>query len=1021
LSVCQIVKRRKRMQRINPPFTFVLVLVISGFLVGSPSVMAGPTTPAHITHLDDIKGPGIDCSNCHSTYGPEPEFLDGEPLASTTTCDVCHSGGGAYDGVDDLQVGAKNNWTPPGTGASKIYDEDNTLRPGKEEWCAGCHDNEPAYSQPCDPEASAEAVEVVMDNGEATYAGTWPLVDGNACAYEEDFQWNEAGSGSDTATWTPNLPQAGDYKVYARWVDNANRATNAPYTINYDDGSETVYKDQTIAGCAWNLLGIYPFADTGGSIVLSDDANGYLIADAVKLVLVNPADIVMDNSEATYAGTWGLVTGNTCAYGEDFQWNEAGSGSDTATWTPNIYEAGEYSVYARWVDHDNRATDAPYTINYNGGSETIDVDCTVAGCQWNLLGTYPFAAGTAGSIVLSDDANGYLVADAIRLVSASSCPDGVYAPNVIGKDTDDPPDDVLDYGFYVTGHDISCLSCHDAGKDHIDNYVRTYASGSDNYQAGYRLRRVGAMEPMNIPRPKTGGDPHDYVDDFALCFDCHNSNELLGTSDEWDASKTNFDYNSGANGHYLHLSMSKTTFDSDFDSVGDSDFTCTTCHNVHGSPTPAMTRHGELILGTRDDLPPDFGALNFSYLPAGATVVNSVAGKMVLAGAGVLQNGICAATCHGSGATVYRTPYFAPRVLSCPKIDRVYNDGVDTTLLTAYVLDHDNSTSSVTVDTTAIGGSPGTAMSDGDDDHVWSYSTTVPDTVDAGPTSLNVAATNAAGTGTNEVDVLVVDPKEVVLDNADAEFAGTWPLVTGSACAYQGDFQWNEAGSGADTATWTPDVAITGLYEVYARWVANASRATDAPYTINYNGGSETVDVDCRVFGCQWNLLGTYPFAAGTAGSIVLSDDANGYVIADGIKLTLVDPSSIIVDNSAATYAGTWPLITGNACAYGEDFQWNEAGTGADTATWTPYVPVADDYKVYVRWVDNANRATDAPYTINYSEGSETIDVDCTTNGCDWKLLGTYFFAAGTAGSIVLSDDANGYLTADAVKLEVVP
>jgi len=308
-----------------------------------------------------------------------------------------------------------------------------------------------------------------------------------------------------------------------------------------------------------------------------------------------------------------------------------------------------------------------------------------------------------------------------------------------------------------------------------------------------------------------------------------------------------------------------------------------------------MTRNGQLILGTRDDLPLDFGALNFSYLPVGATVVTSTAGKMVLAGSGVLQNGLCAATCHGSGATVYRTPYYAPRVLSCPKIDKVFNDGVDTTLLTAYVKDYNGAAPTVTVDGGDLGigvqtmyddGLTGGDAFSGDNIYTWETSTTAA----AGPTSLDVTATDGDGTGTNEVDVLVVDPEEVVLDNADAEFVGTWPLITGSACAYQGDFQWNEAGTGADTATWVPDVAITGLYEVYARWVANASRATDAPYTITYNGGSDTIDVDQTTDGCDWNLLGTYPFVEGTAGSIVLSDDADGYLNADAVKLELVTP-----------------------------------------------------------------------------------------------------------------------------------
>jgi hypothetical protein len=359
----------------------------------------------------------------------------------------------------------------------------------------------------------------------------------------------------------------------------------------------------------------------------------------------------------------------------------------------------------------------------------------------------------------------------------------------------------------------------------------------------------------------------------------------------------------------------------------------------------------------------------------------------------------------------------------------VFNDGSDTTLLTAYVLNHDGSTYSVTVDATAIGGSDTQTLydngSNGDEtpnDHIYSFETTVPDTIDAGPASLDVAATNAGGTGTNQVELLVVAPEEVILDNADAQYAGTWPLVTGSGCAYQGDFQWNGAGTGADTATWIPDLAITGMYQVYARWVAHPNRATDAFYTIHYNEDSEIVDVDFTVFGCRWNLLGTYPFAAGTSGSIVLTDDANGYITADGIKLTLADANSIILDNSDATYAGTWPLVTGNTCAYQEDFQWHQAASGSDTATWTPYVPLAGDYNVYVRWVDHSNRASDAPYTINYNGGSETLYVDQRVDGCDWYQLGTgtYPFAVGTSGSIVLSEAASGVLIADAIKLEVV-
>jgi hypothetical protein len=53
---------------------------------------------------------------------------------------------------------------------------------------------------------------------------------------------------------------------------------------------------------------------------------------------------------------------------------------------------------------------------------------------------------------------------------------------------------------------------------------------------------------------------------------------------------------------------------------------------------------------------------------------------------------------------------------------------------------------------------------------------------------------------------------------------------------------------------------------------------------VNYNGGSPTFDVNQKVNGGQWNLLGTFNFVAGTSGTVVLTDDADGVVIADGLK-----------------------------------------------------------------------------------------------------------------------------------------
>jgi len=99
------------------------------------------------------------CNICHSpelTYqGGKLLFKDGKILAETTVCDVCHSRGGYYDGVNGYSPvisifdhGAKDSW------AEGVYDEvtvegktDWQLRPGKDAWCLGCHDDQPSRIQ----------------------------------------------------------------------------------------------------------------------------------------------------------------------------------------------------------------------------------------------------------------------------------------------------------------------------------------------------------------------------------------------------------------------------------------------------------------------------------------------------------------------------------------------------------------------------------------------------------------------------------------------------------------------------------------------------------------------------------------------------------------------------------------------------------------------------------------------------------------------------------------------------------
>lgn len=76
------------------------------------------------------------CADCHADpfqFNPTL-FSDGQVLENTVVCGRCHDPDGAYDGVNDPQIGAKNNWT------DGVYDANDKLLPGKETWCLGCHD-----------------------------------------------------------------------------------------------------------------------------------------------------------------------------------------------------------------------------------------------------------------------------------------------------------------------------------------------------------------------------------------------------------------------------------------------------------------------------------------------------------------------------------------------------------------------------------------------------------------------------------------------------------------------------------------------------------------------------------------------------------------------------------------------------------------------------------------------------------------------------------------------------------------
>lgn len=136
----------------------------------------------------------------------------------------------------------------------------------------------------------------VLDDGVTDHrlVGGWKKVTNKG--FSGDSRTASKGNGSLVSSWTFNRLPAGTYEVWATWAPASNNATNAPYILRSDGKlQKTTRVNQKIAaagmvadGVGWRYLGTVE-AKTGSVFVkLANNANGVVVADAVRLQRVFP-------------------------------------------------------------------------------------------------------------------------------------------------------------------------------------------------------------------------------------------------------------------------------------------------------------------------------------------------------------------------------------------------------------------------------------------------------------------------------------------------------------------------------------------------------------------------------------------------------------------------------------------------------------------------------------------------------------------------------------------------------------
>jgi hypothetical protein len=209
--------------------------------------------------------------------------------------------------------------------------------------------------------------------------------------------------------------------------------TNGDISISKNAGD---FQPATIAQtCEHKGGGWYKFqcggndTDTVGELLIDPHAPTALPVVWRHFDVVEPSTFqirILDNTSSGFTFTSGFLPYAGQGHGGTVHYCPAGNGSETATWVFSGLPSGVYKIAATWVAHMNRATNAPFAffdgMNALGSlmvnQELMPSDFNDAGSAWKQLATFTVLSGTL-RVVLSNNANEYVIADAIRVERVS--------------------------------------------------------------------------------------------------------------------------------------------------------------------------------------------------------------------------------------------------------------------------------------------------------------------------------------------------------------------------------------------------------------------------------------------------------------------------------------------------------------------------------------------------------------------------------------------------------------------------
>jgi hypothetical protein len=811
-----------------------------------------------------------------------------------------------------------------------------------------------------------------------------------------------------------------------------------------------------------------------------------------------PATIIDDSSSTGFSttGSWTISTTNGFLGNSHYAAASSGTPSATASWNFTV-TPGFYQVWVTWPADNNNASNAPFSIN--GGTAVLlnqqaaPTGMTYDGTAWQPLGLY-VATGSTLTVTLTNNANGNVTADAVMIINEPDIPVAQSQNVLVLENTApsitlaaiDPYNLALTYSI-VTPPANGTLTGTPPNVVYTPNQNYT---GADSFS-------------FKASNAFTAGIPVPILLSVGSSIIIDDSQAGFVTTGSWT-------FSTGAgylgNMHYAAASSGSASatatwnFTVPSNSLYQIAATWPSVSNCAGN-APYSINGGTPIPINQQVTPGSFSANGTPWQVLGSYMAPSASLAVSLNNA---ANGQVVAD--------------AIMVTYIPDIPVAQNQAVSLLENTSMPINLTATDPWNTALTYSIATPPSNGTLSGTPPNV----VYTPGTNYTGSDSFTFTASNGVAASAPAAISLTVGTS-IIIDDSQPGFATTGSWTASTAGGYLGNIHIAAGNSGAatSTGTWTFNVVAGVHYQVAATWLASANCATNAPYSLN--GGNAirvnqlTVPSGQTYSNMNWQILGTC-LSSGNSLTVTLSNNANGFVIADAIMISIVpdipvaqsqnvsllqgvsqaitlsatDPlnaaltysiatppthgglntpvsnvvtytpaagylgsdsfafqvsngtsyslspgtvalninSSLIIDDSSSTgfsTTGAWTSTTAGGYLGNIHYAAATSGSATATAAWTFAVTPGAHYQLAATWYANTNRASNAVYTVHNGSNATNVTVNQQTapsgvaySSANWTVLGSY---AATSNTLVvtLSNNANGFVIADAVMATVLP